>query len=639
MNTRTDVSLETGCGTPAAPPGRENRMPATIEPESSISTPSIESPPVRLPRKILRERPCNSAVRDAYINADVPRPLAEFLGRRLDRFIEWESLVRPKLSQVADPGAILTMDRAVERIVRAIRTGERIALACDHDMDGTASAAVLWTALIEFFSVPAERLSVFTSHRLNEGYGIGDGVVSRIQEFGAQLVISADKGSGDEPRIAALASAGVDVVVTDHHVIPAEGPPKSAYAVVNPSRADGEYDPHVCGAGVAFLVMAKVRSALLEQGILAAIPPLTSLLDYVAAATIADCVSLSPGASLTNRAFIRRGLEMVRAGTRPCWRVFAREQHGEIDADTLAFRLVPAVAAAGRLDWAEVGFRFLIAKTEGEAMTCWAELKRENTERQAIERRLREIAFPEAAKVDDPAIVLFFPDGHAGVHGITASRVVETFGKPCAIFAPRGQGARSISVDRTEDLASGSFRSVPGVDVRSALQSVAESHPGLLLAFGGHVAAAGATIRIADIARFREAFVDAVRRQAPDGSLLSPILWTDGELEDEAHTLACVQAFDAIGPFGRGFEAPIHSGTFRVVSCQALTCGKHARLCLQRGDLVLPAIWFGIDTCLEELPTTGDRLQIAYRLSRRVFQDRVNLQAVIVGGGLDGRHI
>ena len=588
--------------------------------------------PLTLPKKTLVERPCNAVVRDAYVTAGVSAALSDFLGRRLDRFIDWQLLVAPKLSQVADPSAIPSMDRAVERIVRAILQRERIALACDHDMDGTASAAVLWTALVDFFGVAADHVSVVTSHRLTEGYGIGDAVVSRIAGFGAQLVISADKGSGDEPRIAALTAKGIDVVVTDHHVIPPEGPPKSAYAVVNPSRLDADYDKHVCGAGVAFLVMAKVRSALLEQGVFSHLPPLTSLLDYVAVATIADCVSLSPGASLINRAFIRRGLEQVRSACRPCWRIFALEQHGDIDAETIAFRMVPAIAAAGRLDWAEVGFRFLISKTDTEAAACWSELKRENTERQTIERRLRLQAFPQASRITGPAIVLFLEDGHSGVHGITASRVVESFGKPCAIFAPKGQGARPDAPDVAQGIASGSFRSVPGIDVQRALQHVAKTYPDLLIAYGGHPAAVGATIRVCDVDRFREAFSEAVANQTTHSLETGPIIPTDGELDAASHTLESIRAFDAIGPFGRGFEAPIYSGTFRVVTFHALTDGRHGRLCLQRGDLVLPAIWFGIDVALDRAPCAGDHLYVAYRLSRHLYRDHVNLQAIIVAG-------
>jgi single-stranded-DNA-specific exonuclease len=627
-----------------------NDDPAALAVEACIPEPSTlaelipaeeDAAPWKLPPKTLLERPCNAEVRDAYLQTGVAPAIANFLGRRLDRFIGWESLTAAKLSDILDPGAIPSMDRAVERIVRAIVQRERIALACDHDMDGTASAAVLWTAMVDAFGVAPERICVVTSHRLTEGYGIGDGVVSRIEDFGATLVISADKGSSDEPRIATLAAQGIDVVVTDHHVIPPEGPPRSAYAVVNPSRLDSEYDKHICGAGVAFLVMAKVRSALLEQGVFAELPSLASLLDFVAVATIADCVSLSPSASLINRAFLRRGMQQVRSGCRPCWKIFAAEVDGEIDAETIAFRLVPAIAASGRLDWAEVGFRFLIAKTDEDAASCWSQLKRENSERQSIERRLRAQAFPQAARVTGPAIVLFLEDGHSGVHGITASRVVEAFGKPCAIFAPQGQGARMTAPALVETasgvgtgLASGSFRSVPGIDVQRALKEIATAYPDLLVAYGGHQAAAGATVRVVDMERFRQAFTFAVAEQTGGAIATGSTLWTDGELDANSHYLKNIQALETMGPFGRGFEAPLYSGTFRVVTYRALTNGRHGRLRLERDNLALEAVWFSIDTALDRPPVVGDTMDIAYRLTRHEFRGHVEVQATVVAGAL-----
>lgn len=600
-----------------------------------------DTTPLKLPPKKFVERTCNLSVRRAYLDAGISPAIADFLGRRLDSFLDWKLLVAPKLSNIADPSAIPSMDRAVERIARAILRKERIVLTCDHDMDGTASAAVLWTAMVDCFGVAPDRLRVVTSHRLTEGHGIGEGVVARIEEFAPQLAISADKGSSDEPRIATLAAHGIDVVVTDHHVVPPDGPPRSAYAVVNPSRLDANYDKHVCGAGVAFLAMAKVRSALLESGAFPQLPSLASLLDFVAVATIADCVSLSPGASLTNRAFLRRGLELVRSGCRACWKVFAMDVDGEIDAETIAFRLVPAIAAAGRLDWAEAGFRFLISKTEAEATAYWSELKRENTERQTIERRLRGQAFPLAARVEGPAIVLFLENGHSGVHGITASRVVEAFGKPCCIFAPQGQGARSTTTASTQrsvdGLASGSFRSVPGIDVQRALRDVAYAHPDLLVAYGGHQAAAGATIRIGDMDRFRQAFSLAVQEQTSGRIASGPVIWTDGELNAKSHNLECLHNLQALGPFGRGFEAPVYSGMFRVAAFRALTNGRHGRLRLERGALLLEAVWFSIDSALERPPAVGDILHVAYRLTRHQFCGQVELQATILAGGFQDR--
>ena len=140
-------------------------------PSVDPAQPEIDGTSWKLPRKILMERPCNAVVRDAYLAAGIPVAIANFLGRRLDRFLGWKSLVAAKLSDVVDPSAIPSMDRAVGRIVRAIREGERIVLACDHDMDGTASAAVLWTAMVDCFGVESDRICVITSHRLTEGYG------------------------------------------------------------------------------------------------------------------------------------------------------------------------------------------------------------------------------------------------------------------------------------------------------------------------------------------------------------------------------------------------------------------------------------------------------------------------------------
>ena len=471
---------------------------------------------IKLPSKVFTERPCNSSVRDAYLAAGASPHIADFLGRRLDHFIDWQSLVAPKLSAIADPSAIPSIDRAVERIVRAIVAGERIALACDHDMDGTASSAVLWTALVDHFAVPADLLTVITSHRLTEGYGISEPVVARIEDFGATLVISADKGSSDEARIAVLTAKGIDVVVTDHHVIPHSGPPASAYAVVNPSRLDADYDRNVCGAGVAFLVMAKVRTALLETGVFAQLPALTGLLDFVAVATIADCVSLSPSASFTNRAFIRRGLDLLRSGARPCWRVFSAEQNGDIDAETIAFRMVPAIAAAGRLDWAETGFLFLIAKTDTEAAAHWAELQRENTERKAIELRLRQQAFPQAAPSKAP------PSSSSSKTATPAS----TASPPAASSRPSASPAPSSPPRAREPApppppspkASPAAPSAPfPASTSNAPCSRSPHHPDLLVAYGGHQAAAGASLRIADIDHFRQAFAASRRRPKRPG--------------------------------------------------------------------------------------------------------------------------
>ena len=270
------------------------------------------------PKPIFKDREINELVYKNLIESGSAEWLAKILASRLDNPINFDLLFSNDLSDIEDPSSIPDMEIAVRRIVSAIKKEEKIVLVCDHDMDGTGSAAVLWTALIDFFKVSSSLVNVVTSHRLTEGYGITEPVAQRIIDIKPSLVISADKGSSDEPRIKKIAEAGIDVIVTDHHEIGTNGPPQSAIAVVNPIRSDSNYDKHVCGAGVAFLTMAKVRTSLIQEGVRENIPSLAALLDYVAVATIADCVSMRPNKASINRTFVKRGLQLINNKTRPC---------------------------------------------------------------------------------------------------------------------------------------------------------------------------------------------------------------------------------------------------------------------------------------------------------------------------------
>ncbi|MBI3898655.1 MAG: DHH family phosphoesterase [Gammaproteobacteria bacterium] len=592
-----------------------------------------------LPTPVVRQREINSEVLATLLEQQVDPWIGHFLARRLDQPMDLSALLNPSLTLVADPSGIPDMDMAVDRIVKAVRTGERIVFACDHDMDGTGSAAVLWCAFAEYFGVSRDRLHVVTSHRLTEGYGITEPVVRRIIELRPSLVITADKGSSDEQRIALLAAANIDVIVTDHHQIPAEGPPRSAYAVLNPTRSESRYDPHVCGAGVAFLTMAKVRTALLNTGWCSEIPSLTGLLDLVAVATIADCVTLLPTRSYTNRVFVKKGLELLNLKRRPCWAVFAEEVKGRVEADDVAFRLAPAIAAAGRLDWAESGFKFLIADTLQEAQQHWRTLQQENAERKQIQKVLQQQAFEIATTMTGSSVVVYLEQGHSGVHGITASRLVETFGKPAAIFSPKGAGARMLLQPTgvgcevaSSDLASGSFRGIAGFDVRRAIERVVNLNPGLVISFGGHPAAAGAVVPIANVGRFAAAYEQAVIEQL-GSQPLGPVVWADGELPCGNHTLESLDALSAFGPFGRGFERPLYQGHFRITERTALTGGAHLRLGLIQGNVALKAIWFGAGDVREAAEMQiGDEIFLVYHLADNNFGGRRSVQVMIKHG-------
>ncbi|MBN2427499.1 MAG: DHH family phosphoesterase [Deltaproteobacteria bacterium] len=591
---------------------------------------------IPLPSPIIQVRPINEKVHASLLKEGTPDWLADLLARRLEEPVGWEDILRPALSAIPDPARIPGLDKAVERCVRAIADGEEIIFTCDHDLDGTASAAVLWQAFTEYFGVAGNLLGVVTSHRLNEGYGLTEAVLERILATDATLVITADKGSSDEERIARLAAAGRDVIVTDHHALPKEGPPASAYAVINPTRADADYDPNICGAAVAFLLMAKIRSRLVETGIRKDIPSLAGLVDLVAVATVADCVALRPDRSPTNRALVKYGLALLNEKKRAAWQVFCADVEGPVTAETVAFRLAPPVAACGRLDWPEAGLRFLLAGDRLEAEKQWDFLKGENRMRQSIERELREQAFQQAIRMSGQSLVLYFDDGHSGVHGITASRLAEAFGKPAALFAPKGRGARGVDENpvpgNARPLATGSFRGVPGFHVREALQWVADRYPGLLCGFGGHEGAAGATVAIEDFPRFEEAFEAAVVAQLGTAPL-RPALWVDGDWPAELLTLETLDILNTLDPWGKDFPSPMLKGDFEVASCQTVGGGKHLRLGLIKDGCRVPAIWFNAQesaaASVDVAP--GSSLTLVYRLNANYFRGQKSVQLQITG--------
>jgi len=583
-----------------------------------------------IPRPQVQMLEVNEAVKESLVEQGVQDFLVDILARRISEPVNVDSIFSPSLKNLADPSGIPSLDLAVERIVRAICDREKIIFACDHDMDGTASSAVLWKAFVDHFNFPAKNLEVVTSHRLTEGYGLTKPVVERILSTDASLIITADKGSSDENQIKFLRDAGRDVIVTDHHAIPIEGCPASAYATVNPTRSDSLYDPHICGAAVAFLIMAKVRSALLKEKIVDDIPSLISLLDYVAVATVADCVSLRPDKSYTNRVLVQKGLQLINQKSRPCWKIFLQDLNRPITSEDISFQLAPPIAAAGRLDWAESGFLFLISDSIQEARSHWDHLIKENMRRRQIEAEVREKAMEKALQKSGQSIVVFIEDGHSGVHGITASRLVQTFGKPVGVFSPKPSSEPNDGAENLPRIASGSFRSVPGVHVRECLQYVDDHHPGLLKGFGGHSGAAGATVLIEDIEQFALAFEEGVVKQIGNNPI-RPIILFDGELPGNKLNLATVDLLLAIDPWGKDFPYPLFKGEFEVESFKRVGSGKHYRFVLGKDGVLINAIWFNANEKgqVDDMFYEGDKITFVYKLADNWFRGRRSVQLLI----------
>jgi single-stranded-DNA-specific exonuclease len=573
----------------------------------------------------------------------------QWLAERISARIEGEDLqsaikgIAPSLANIADPVGIPDMSVAVERISRAVTSGEHIAIACDHDADGSTSAAVFYRAIVEIFGVEPSRITVHTSHRVREGYGLCDEVVDRILATQASLVITGDKGSSDQDRIARLAGEGVDTVVTDHHAIPVEGPPESAIACVNPAREDSQYDPTIAGVAVAWLTMAKVRTRLNQLGALPGnAPSLSTLLDLVAVGVTADCVSLNPTAH-PNRAFVRAGLALMnKPGHRAVWDVARERIEGPITETTIGFRIAPMIAAGGRLDWATHGIDLMCCNDKHQSRRLWDELERFNEDRKAIQKAMVEKAEQAIVGKDHcPAHVIYLEDGHSGVHGIVASRISEATGKPCVMLSPKGgrdKNQAPIEEKQGEKLLSGSLRAGQShlIHLRDALQSIEDTQPGLLKRFGGHKAAAGITIDQADVERFQAAFNKAIEDQT-QGEKLAPTFYVDGPMPGSDPFLV-EQDLNALAPWGRKFDPLVFHDRARIQSIRELGDGTHLRMQVRLDSGVeLTAVWFNAKNSFDAAPVRiGQVISMVYSLSPNYWKGQVSMQAMIKTIDQDG---
>ncbi len=567
----------------------------------------------------IQKRKINTEVEQALIQQGLHPMLARVIaGRPLPEHEKGAAgITAGKLADLTSPFLMQDMERAVQRLIQAILNGETIALETDHDCDGQTSHAVLIHALTEVLGHPAQKVLSFIGHRLREGYGLSDALCDRIlKEKDIRLVITADNGSSDEARIARLKAAGIEVIVTDHHAIPAEGIPPSAYAVLNPTREDCSFpDPYIAGCMVAWLFMAATRRRMIEQGHLPAdAPSMAALLDFVAVGTVADCVSLAR--SLNNRIVVQYGLTQINTFKRPCWqaiRPLLKNNRGEVTSEDLGFLIGPLLNSDGRLADALGSVQFLLTETLQDAAPLAELLFQQNEERKRIQKELSGDALLIAEKqalAGRVSLVIYLEDGHAGVHGISASRIKDAFGRPTVIFSPK--------LDAPE-LLTGSCRSIDSIHIREILQTVADEYPDLLKKFGGHKAAAGLTLALEDLALFQEAFEQAVVA-ALKTEAVGPVIFTDGFWQ-EALNPELIRALYTLAPFGREFDEPIFE--MHAVAETVRRFGQnltHIETMLKTTEgKVFKAVWFFACADNQAPIEEGQRLHVVFSFAR---QDR-----------------
>lgn len=573
----------------------------------------------------IRRRPICQVKESKALEEGLNPVLARILAARPWPKEDAQSILAPSLRHLDSPFLLQDMDKAVLRLSLALERQECIGLETDHDCDGQTSHAVLYESLLHKFKHPPHLLRSYIGHRLKEGYGLSEALCQRIlqDEPRPTLIITADNGSGDEPRIAKLKAAGIDVIITDHHEIPVEGVPQSAYACLNPTRKDCDYpDPYVAGCFVAWLLMAATRNHLLKTGYLdPGTPHLTDSLDFVAVGTVADCVSIAR--SINNRIVIQQGLKLIEQGSRPCWRALKPLLGAlKVSAEDLSFKIAPLLNSDGRLSSAMGSVGFLLASTDEAALAQIRSLEIQNQERKQIQKRIVETGVRKAkdlVALGRQGIAIFLEEGHSGVHGIAASRIKDLFGRPTVFLAPKFNQSHLIT---------GSVRGIDCFHVKEALQWV-QDQTQILLAFGGHRGAGGLTLERQHLSVFLEHFeLYCQKFLAPEH--VGPVIWTDGGLSAAEITLAMVELLSTLEPFGREFESPNFEAEAVVQSIKFLGDGTHARVQLLIEARPFSGIWFNCrGKASDAFPVhQGDGVTAVFRLSRSCYnwETRLELQ-------------
>lgn len=548
---------------------------------------------------------------------------ATLVAQRTEQTEQLQETVFPRLKHIQHPDALKNSRQAAEWISQAIRANGKIVLATDYDTDGVTSAWVAKTALVDYFKVPAERVVHVIGER-KTGYGITDEVCERILSIPdkVELVISADQGSSDEPRIRRLKEAGIPVCVTDHHQMPVEGAPESAVCTVNPQQEGCRYDQTVAGCFVIFLVMTQVRQALIEQGHLPVdTPSLKPLSLNVALGTIADSVSLkSPG----NRAIVLAGLHYINQFAHPPWiamRTLNDNQGEPFNAEYLAFQVATRINAASRVSDVTTAFHFLTADTVEQAQHYLTQLDEDNQDRRQQQQSMLEDAQQVAQSLyHSNKFTLAIPlQGNAGIQGIIATRIGEQFGLPTVALT-----------DLKDGYLAGSGRGIlPDVDLREAFQRMSEQDNELFRSMGGHKGAAGCMIPVDKVDIFSELFEHAITEQL-DGKVPVPKIETDGELPDAMLVPELIPHLSQLEPFGREWPKPLFRGEFELIQLKEVGQNKVHLSCKLRSATgkVMQAIYFNAKRN-EKAPcpfAKGQRVECVYQPALNHFAGRTQLQ-------------
>jgi single-stranded-DNA-specific exonuclease len=575
----------------------------------------IVAPPVRpAPRWVVRPEPSASVVDLLVAELKLPRALCAVLaGRGFHEPDAAKHFLRPSLQHIGPPSAFHDMDAAVARLQRAIASREHVMVHGDYDVDGMCATTLLVSAIRQL----GGHATPFIPNRVTDGYDLSAAGVAAARAAQATLLVTCDCGTSAIGPIADLRAAGIDVIVTDHHL--AGGDLPECTAVLNPKRPGQTADSDLVAVGVAYQLARALGAAHGAPADFA-----DQFLDLVALATVADVGALRG----ENRILVRKGLEMLAITPREGLKALLESSglKGQtITAGRVAFTLAPRLNAAGRIASAMRGVELLLTDDRATARNIAHELELLNQQRQRLDREALDEARQQVLDLglgDASGLVLASDRWHAGVVGIVASRIVEEFGRPAVLVAMQN------------GMGKGSGRSVGNFDLHAALAEC-RAH---LVRFGGHRAAAGVTVDEAALPAFRAAFNDAAQQRLTEDDRAPQVrIDLDVRLHDITDDL--VRFLRHGEPWGVANPAPVFLARGVVLTEKPRVMkGVHVRLSVAETASAgsgpardLPAIGWNMAGDVQGL-TTGSRVDLAFQAERDTYQgnDRLQLKLVAV---------
>lgn len=555
---------------------------------------------------VVQPEPSSIIYRKLSEDLNIPPVASRILASRgITDSLKAERFLKPSLSNLFDPFLLSNMDKAVERVVQALKKNEKIMIYGDYDVDGITSTAIMFLVLNRL----GADVSYYLPNRLVEGYGISEDGLLEAERRKAMLLITVDCGITAVDEFDIARKMGIDCIITDHHE-PAERIPK-AHAIVN-AKLDGEDNPgfELSAVGVAYKFAQALYRELGQDEV-----ELEEHLDLVALGTAADIVPMIG----ENRILTKFGLDQVARTTKPGLKalIFISGLMGQkIGTGQVVFILAPRINAIGRLGDAEQAIKLLTTKDENKASTIARILNAENQRRKSIdEQTLNEAIEQLESTVDltrDRAIVLSSRGWHQGVIGIVASRLVEKYHRPTVMIAIDGNEGK------------GSARSIPGFHLYDALKECEED----LIRYGGHKYAAGLSIAPEKIESFRER-LNKVSTKMLTADDLVPKLNIDAEIEINTIDHDLVNVLERFAPFGPQNMRPVFvSYGNEIVGAPHIVGKKHLKFKVRRGERIIDCIGFNQGDFLKSLNYRPMLIDMVYVIEHNFWngQNRVQIR-------------